>query len=292
MRFQFIAANQQEFPVRRLCQVLDVSASGFYTWRKRQPSARKMANDTLLIQIKEVHQESRGTYGSPRVHATLVAQGLPCGLHRVARLMRQDGLRARGKRRYKRTTESNHTYPISPNLLNREFEADVPNQKWVGDITYIPTGEGWLYLAVVMDLFSRRVVGWAMDNNLHQQLTLTALHMALNQRQPQPGLLHHTDRGSQYAASLYQAILNGYQLQVSMSRRGNCHDNAPMESFFASLKAELPCYGRYATRRQARLEIFEYIEVFYNRYRRHSSLGYLSPWQFELTAVTSFVTVH
>lgn len=292
MRFQFIAANQQEFPIRRMCQVLAVSASGFYAWRKQQPSARKMANEKLLSQIKVVYEQSHGTYGSPRVHAAMNAQGMACGVHRVARLMRQNGLQARGKRRFKRTTQSNHTYPIAPNVLNREFEAKAPNQKWVGDITYIPTGEGWLYLAVVMDLYARRVVGWAMADNMRQQLTLTALKMALKQRQPQPGLLHHTDRGAQYAANQYQAVLNQHRFQSSMSCRGNCYDNAPMESFFASLKAELPCYGHYVTRQQARLEIFEYIEIFYNRQRRHSSLGYLSPLQFEQTAVSSIPSVH
>ena len=292
MRFQFIAAHQHEFPVRRMCQVLGVSASGFYAWRQRRPSARKMANDKLLSQIKQVHKESRDTYGSPRIHAALTAQGFSCGLHRVARLMQKYGVRAKGKRRYKRTTNSRHAYPIVPNLLNREFTAKRPNKKWVGDITYVPTGEGWLYLAVVMDLYSRRVVGWAMADHMKQDLTLMALNMALSQRSPKPGLLHHTDRGRQYAATKYQAVLQQHQVQVSMSRSGNCYDNAPMESFFATLKAELAHYGWYFTRRQARAEIFEYVEVFYNRQRRHSSLGFLSPLQFEQKTITSFPTVH
>jgi len=292
MKFQFIADHQQDFPVRRMCRVLGVSASGFYAWRQRRPSARKMANDKLLSQIKQIHTESRGTYGSPRVHAALVQQGVSCGLHRLARLMQQHGLRAKGKRRYKRTTNAAHAYPIAPNVLNREFTAQAPNQKWVGDITYIPTGEGWLYLAAVMDLYSRRVVGWAMADHMKQNLTVTALSMALSRCRPKPGLLHHTDRGSQYAATQYQALLHQHHIQVSMSRSGNCYDNAPMESFFATLKAELGHYGWYRTRRQARAEIFEYIEVFYNRYRRHSSLGYLSPLQFEQKTITSFSTVH
>lgn len=292
MRFQFIADHQHEFPIRRMCRVLKVSASGFYAWQQRPPSARKVANDKLLSQIKRVYTESRGTYGSPRVHAALAAQGVSCGLHRVARLMQKYSVRAKGKRRYKRTTNSRHAYSVAPNLLNREFTAKRPNKKWVGDITYIPTGEGWLYLAVVMDLYSRQVVGWAMADHMRQELTLMALNMALSQRRPKPGLLHHTDRGRQYAATKYQAVLQQHQVQVSMSRSGNCYDNAPMESFFATLKAELAHYGWYVTRRQARAEIFEYVEVFYNRQRRHSSLGYLSPLQFEQTAVTSFPTVH
>ena len=292
MRFQFIADYRHEFPVRRMCQVLQVSASGFYAWRRRKPSACKMANEKLSAQIKQVYKESRGTYGSPRIHAMLVEQGIICGIHRVARLMQKQGLRAKGKRRYKRTTNSRHAYPVVPNLLNRQFEAKAPNQKWVGDITYIPTGEGWLYLAAIMDLYSRQVVGWAMDANMKQELTLTALNMAISQRKPPPGLLHHTDRGRQYAANQYRGLLQRHQLQVSMSRSGNCYDNAPMESFFATLKAELAHYGHYTTRRQARAEIFEYVEVFYNRQRRHSSLGYLSPLQFEQRAVTSVYTVH
>jgi len=292
MKFQFIADHRQEFPVRRMCRVLGVSASGFYAWRQRRPSARKMANDKLLSQIKQVHAESRGTYGSPRVHAVLVQQGVTCGRHRLARLMQQQGLRAKGKRRYKRTTNAVHPYPIAANVLNQEFMAQAPNKKWVGDITYIPTGEGWLYLAAVMDLYSRRVVGWAMADHMKQELTVKALSMALSQCRPKPGLLHHTDRGCQYAATQYRALLHQHQIQVSMSRSGNCYDNAPMESFFATLKAELAHYGGYGTRQQARAEIFEYIEVFYNRRRRHSSLGYLSPLQFEQETITSFPTVH
>ena len=292
MKFQFIADHQHEFPVQRMCQVLHVSASGFYAWRQRKPSACKMANEKLMTQIRQAHTKSRGTYGSPRIHAELVAQGIACGIHRVARLMQRNGLQAKGKRRYKRTTNSRHAYPIVPNLLNRQFEAKAPNQKWVGDITYVPTGEGWLYLATVIDLYSRRVVGWAMADNMRQELTLTALNMALSQQKPKSGLLHHTNRGSQYAAKQYRRILQRHQIQVSMSRSGNCYDNAPMESFFATLKAELAHYGWYTTRRQARAEIFEYIEVFYNRQRRHSSLGYLSPLQFEQKTITSFPTVH
>lgn len=271
-----------------MCRVLDVSTSGFYAWRQRRQSACKMANDTLLPQIKKIHAESRRTYGSPRIHMLLVEQGVSCGIHRVARLMRKHGIQARGKRRFKRTTNSAHAYPVAQNLLNRQFTTDAPNRKWVGDITYIPTGDGWLYLAVVMDLYSRRVVGWAMDKRMKQNLTLSALHMAITQRRPKSGLLHHTDRGSQYAANRYQSVLKQHHMQVSMSRRGDCYDNATMESFFATLKAELEHYGRYVTRRQARSEIFEYIEVFYNRQRRHSSLGYLSPLQFEQRIVTSF----
>lgn len=292
MRFQFVANHQDEFCVHRMCQVLGISTSGYYAWRKRQPNARKMANEILLSQIQQIHQECRGTYGSPRIHATLVRKGIVCGLHRVARLMQQSGICAKGKRRYKQTTQSRPAYSVSPNVLNRMFTANAPNQKWLGDITYLPTGEGWLFLAVVMDLYSRRIVGWAMAEHMQQELTLKALHMARKQRKPQPDLLHYTDRGSQYAAYRYQEILRHHQFQVSMSRFGNCYDNAPMESFFATLKAELANYGRYRTRQQARAEIFEYIEVFYNRQRRHSSLDYLSPLQFEQKTITSFPSVH
>ena len=292
MRFQFVADHQHEFSVQRMCEVLTVSTSGFYAWQRRRQSARKMANEKLLSQIKKIYAESRQTYGSPRVHKWLVENGVSCGIHRVARLMKRDGIRAKGKRRYKCTTNSTHTYPVVPNLLNREFKSNIPNQKWIGDITYIPTGGGWLYLAAVMDLYSRRIVGWAMDTRMKQDLTLSALNMALAQRRPNAGLLHHTDRGSQYAANQYRSVLQQHHMQVSMSRRGNCYDNAPMESFFATLKAELEHYGHYVTRRQARNEIFEYIEVFYNRQRLHSYLGYMSPLQFEQQAVTSFPTVH
>lgn len=241
-----------------------------------------MADDLLLVQIQESYQQSRQTYGSPRIHAELVEQGLRCGHNRVARLMRLYGLSATQKRAFKvKTTDSDHNQPIAPNQLAQEFESQQPDQKWLADITYIPTAAGWLYLAVVLDLYSCRVVGWAMSDSLERQLVITALQMALLARQPPPGLLHHSDRGSQYASDDYQTLLTKSQLRCSMSRVGNCYDNAPMESFFGTLKTELIHRRHYATRAEARTDIFEFIEVFYNRFRRHSALGYLSPVNYE-----------
>jgi putative transposase len=282
MKFQFIEAHRDEFPVRRMCQVLKVSVSGYYASRERPLGKRDQANLELLDQIKEFHAASRETYGSLRVHAELVKQGTHCSKKRVERLMRVHKIRGkqRGRRRVK-TTDSAHSLPVAPNLLRRQFQADTPNQKWVTDITYIPTGQGWLYLAVVMDLFSRRVVGWSMSSTMHASLVRNALWMAITDRQPERGLLHHSDRGSQYAGFAYQSLLADHQMVVSMSRTGNCYDNATMESFFGTLKCELVHDRRYRTRAEARQDIFEYIEVFYNRRRLHSSLGYLSPVQYE-----------
>jgi transposase InsO family protein len=288
MKYQFIADHRQEFLITVMCRVLGVSRSGYYAWRKRPTCARKMADQTLTEQIETIHQDSRRTYGSPRIHDELVETGVKCGHNRVARLMGAMGLAAKQSRKFKlTTTDSQHDYPIKPNVLDRDFTAERPNQKWLADITYLPTEEGWLYLAVVLDLYSRRIVGWAMADNLERQLVLAALHMALDTRKPAPGLLHHSDRGSQYASHDYQAVLTQSQIQASMSRSGNCYDNAPMESFFATLKTELVYHRRYATRAEAKLDIFEYIEVFYNRYRRHSALGYCNPVAFEKLALTS-----
>jgi len=265
-----------------MCRVLKVSRSGYYAWRKRPVSARKMANDKLTEKIKEIYHQSRQTYGSPRIQAELRGNGLKYGHNRVARLMREAQLRAKQKGKFKvTTTDSNHNYPVAPNLLKQDFAASRSNEKWVSDLTYIPTAEGWLYLAAVMDLYSRRIVGWAMGHTLARWLTMAALQMALESRQPPPGLLHHSDRGSQYASHDYQALLTKHQMQVSMSRKGNCYDNAPMESFFGTLKTELVHHRLYATRAEAKTDIFEYIEVFYNRSRRHSALAYQSPVAFE-----------
>jgi transposase InsO family protein len=282
VKFQFIETHRTEFTITLLCQVLGVSRSGYYAWRKRPLSPRKMANQILMEQIKASYHKSRQTYGSPRIHADLVEAGIKCGHNRVARLMRQTGLSASQRRRFKvTTTDANHDYPVAPNRLNQEFRADRPNQKWLADITYIPTLEGWLYLAAVLDLYSRRIVGWAMADNLERQLVIEALQMAIETRQPPPGLLHHSDRGSQYASDDYQALLTKFKMHSSMSRTGNCYDNAPMESFFGTLKTELIYQRRYTTRAEAKTDIFEYIEVFYNRFRRHSLLGYRCPVQFE-----------
>lgn len=282
MKYQFMADHRDEFEITVMCRVLGVSRSGYYAWCQRPVSPRKMADDLLLAQIQQSYQQSRQTYGSPRIHAELVEQGLRCGHNRVARLMRLYGLSATQKRAFKvKTTDSDHNQPIAPNLLAQEFESQQPDQKWLADITYIPTAAGWLYLAVVLDLYSRRVVGWAMSDSLERQLVITALQMALLARQPPSGLLHHSDRGSQYASDDYQALLTQYQLRGSMSRAGNCYDNAPMESFFGTLKTELIHRRHYTTRAEARTDIFEFIEVFYNRFRRHSALGYLSPVNYE-----------
>jgi putative transposase len=280
--YQFIADHRQEFKITMMCRVLKVSRSGYYAWCKRPVSEREMANQKLTEQIEEIHQESRQTYGSPRIQAELADQEIKCGHNRVARLMRQAGLRAKQKRKFKvTTTDSAHNYPVAPNRLDQDFQASQPNKKWVADITYVATAEGWLYLAAVMDLYSRRIVGWAMGDTLARSLPLAALQMALETRQPPPGLLHHSDRGSQYASQDYQAVLTKYQIQGSMSRAGNCYDNAPIESFFGSLKTELIHHRHYATRAEAKTDIFEYIELFYNRFRRHSALDNLCPVVFE-----------
>jgi putative transposase len=282
MKFQFMQAHRDEFPVTRMCHVLRVSSSGYYASRGRPLSRREQDNQGIVNQIKEIHTVSRETYGSPRVHAALVRQGIHCNKKRVERLMRVHDIRGkqRGRRRVQ-TTDSAHDLPVAPNVLSRQFGADAPNRKWVTDITYIPTDQGWLYLAAVVDLFSRRVVGWSMGSTMQGSLAENALWMAIVDRRPPAGLLHHSDRGSQYASCAYQSLLGDYQIVASMSRTGNCYDNAPMESFFGTLKCELVHDRHYRTRAQARQDIFEYIEVFYNRKRLHSSLGYLSPAQYE-----------
>jgi putative transposase len=269
------------FPVQRLCRVFKVSPSGYYAWRDRPASPRTQENATLLAEIKDIHHMSRQTYGSPRVHAELLARGFSAGKNRVARLMRTENIRARRKMKRSKTTDSHHPYPVAPNRLNQAFEATRPNEKWLGDITYIWTAEGWLYLATILDLFSRKIVGWAMEDTLASCLVEKALGMAVQTRQPAAGLLHHSDQGSQYAGDPYQTQLANHKMQVSMSRTGNCYDNAPMESFFSTLKVEHVHLQDYAGRKEARTDIFAYIEGFYNRIRRHSSLGYLSPVDFE-----------
>ena len=281
MIYQFIDAQRAEHSVTRLCRTLGVSPSGYYAWRRRLPSARTVANQRLVTHMRLIHREVDETYGSPRMHAELVARGLPCNVKRVARLMRLHHLRARHKRRYRVTTKVNPKLPAAPNHLAQHFQAQAPNEKWVGDITCIWTREGWLYLAVVMDLYSRRIVGWALASTQDTTLVLAALQMALGRRQPPAGLLHHSDRGSQYASGQYQAVLQAHRFTVSMSGTGNCFDNAAMESFFGTLKAERINHQRYQTRDQARQDIVWYVEGFYNVTRRHSTLGYRSPLEFE-----------
>ena len=285
MRFEFIQAQKAHFPVEFMCEQLEVSRSGFYAWRERPESARQQQDTQLAEEVAQAHRDSRGTYGSPRVHAELRAQGRKVSRKRVARLMGEQKLAARRRRRSVRTTDSHHRHPVAPNVLARDFSPGQPNSTWATDITYVGTGEGWLYLAVVLDLFSRRVVGWSMSEHIDTQLVLGALEMALEGRQPPQGLIHHSDRGSQYASAEYRQALASRGIQCSMSRKGNCWDNAVVESFFSSLKQELVYPTDFATRHQARAELFEYIEVFYNRKRRHSSLGYMSPRDYERAAL-------
>lgn len=275
--------HQAEFPISVMCDVFSVSRSGYYAWLKKPVSKRQQANTKLLEKIRAAHHDSGEAYGSPRVYQALKKQGEPCSENRVARLMREDGLRAKTKRRFKATTDSKHNLPVAPNLLNRDFSPEEPNQVYAGDITYIWTTEGWLYLAVVIDLFSRSVVGWAMDKRMTRQLVLDALTMAVQRRRPPSGVIFHSDRGSQYASADFQALLAKHGMRCSMSRKGDCWDNAPVESFFGSLKQELVFHQKYQTRFHARQSIFEYIERFYNRRRLHSTLGYKSPADYEAT---------
>jgi putative transposase len=284
VKFAFIAVEKAFFPITVLCDVLDVSRSGFYAWCKRPEPRRKASDVELTAEIVGAHRRSRGTYGSPRVHAELRARGLCVSRKRVERLMRERGLEARRKRRFRRTTDSNHTMPIAPNVLARRFDAKAPNKAWVTDVTYIPTAEGWLYLAAILDLFSRRVVGFAMSAQNDRVLALEALKRALRARRPAPGLLHHSDRGSPYASEDYREALTARGIIASMSRTGDCWDNAVAESFFATLKAELVDAMTYPTRDAAMASIGDYLERFYNHARRHSYLGYLSPVEFELRA--------
>ena len=284
MIYQFVDDYRTEYPIARLCRTLGVSPSGYYAWRRRTPSARTVANQRLVTQMRLIHCEVHETYGSPRMHAELVAHGLPCNVKRVARLMRLHHLRARHKRKYRVTTKVNPKLPVASNHLAQHFQACAPNEKWGSDITYVWTREGWLYLAVVMDLYSRRVVGWAFARTQDTTLVLAALHMAIGRRQPPAGLLHHSDRGRQYASRQYQALLQAHHFTVSMSGTGNCFDNAAVESFFGTLKAERIHRRTYQTRDQARQDIVSYIEGFYNSTRRHSSLGYRSPLEFEQAA--------
>jgi transposase InsO family protein len=272
-----------DWPLSVMCEVLNVSRSGYYAWRDRKPGPRQEQRMKWEQQVKDAHEVAgRYTYGSPRVTTELKAQGVAISENTVAKLMRQQGLAAKVKRRYvPRTTDSSHDCPVAPNRLDRDFTAAAPNTRWTGDITYVATDEGWLYLAVVLDLYSRRVVGWSMRPHLRAELACEALEMALQSRRPRPGLLHHSDRGVQYASEAYRQLLCEAKAEPSMSRPGNCYDNAVTESFFGTLKTELVHQERYATHEQARRSLFEWIEVFYNRQRRHSSLGYLSPEAFE-----------
>ena len=282
MTYAFIRAHAAQFPVRRMCDELGVSVSGYYDAQDRPVSATARRRRELGDKIRVIHATRRGRYGSPRVHAELSDQGEACCVNTVAEVMKSLGIRAISHRKFRvGTTDSNHEFPVADNVLNRDFAATKPNEVWLADMSYIPTGEGFLYLSIVEDLFSRRVVGWSMTESMESRCVVDALGMALAARCPEAGLLAHSDRGSQYAGDHYQRELAKHGIRCSMSRRGNCWDNAPMESFFASLKKELVHHEKYATRAEARSSLFEYIEVFYNRERRHSALGYVTPAQFE-----------
>lgn len=282
MSYGCVKICAKEFPVARVCDVLDVSKSGYYAWLKRPPSQREQANQTLKLQIQGIWEQFKQCYGAPRIHAELQAQGLCVGKNRVARLMQRLGIRGKGGlKRRPRTTQADASHPVAANLLAQQFDVDEPNTVWLTDITYIDTDDGFLYVAGVMDLYSRQIVGLAMADHMRSELTETALDMAICHRQPDPSLLHHSDRGSQYTCSTYQQMLTNRGITVSMSRTGNCLDNAPMESFWATLKRECADYV-FASLQQARTEIFGYIMGFYNRVRRHSALDYLSPHDYEM----------
>lgn len=281
MIYPFIGKYREHYSVERTCRVLGIARSAYYSWKKRLPSQREKENQALIEHIRRIHKLSRKAYGSPRIYFQLKKQGIACSRKRVARLMRQDHLQGRRKYRRVRTTNSRHVFPVAENILNREFAAERPNAKWVSDITYVPTDEGWLYLASVLDLYSRKIVGWAMESQIDTALVEKALRMAYDQRQPSHELLHHSDRGSQYAAHSVRHLLAAHHTQVSMSGKGNCWDNAVMESFWGTLKNEWVHHQHYKTRAEAKTDIFGYIEGFYNTVRLHSTLGYLSPAEFE-----------
>ena len=267
-----------------MCAVLNVSSSGFYDWVNRAPSRREQENQRLLKRIRSLHQDTGGNYGAIKTWQALKNEGESCGRHRVARLRRTNGIIAKRMRRFRAAYAARNSAPAAPNLLSQDFTADGPNRIWVGDITFIPTRKGWLYLAIQLDLFSRRIIGWSMSERINQQLVIDALIMGIRQRNPEPGLIHHSDQGIQYAGTGYQKILETYGMIASMSRKGNCYDNAVAESFFSNLKNELVYHSDYHNRDEARAAVFKYIEVFYNRKRLHQTLAYQSPAQYEALA--------
>jgi len=281
MRFKLIDEAKKEFPVYRLCRVLGVSESGYFAWKHRGPSQRQLDDMILLAHIRIQFASSHETYGSPRMHVELCEDGVPVGRHRVARLMRDNGMKALQKRRYKKTTDSDHGGLVAPNLLDQDFNCDGPDQKWGVDISYIWTREGWLYLAIVLDLFSRRIVGWATSDRLKRDLAITALQRAIATRQPPTGIIHHSDRGSQYCSYDYRKLLAEHGMHSSMSGKGNCYDNSMVETVFKTIKSELIWRTSFQTRQQAKNALGRYIDGFYNPVRRHSSLGYKSPIIFE-----------
>ena len=281
MKFRFVQEHRETFRVGKMCKVLKVSRSGFYAWRQRQPSCRVLEDETIAEQVRAVHREFREIYGSPRIYRELKKRGEVWGRHRIARIMREEGLLTRCTKQFQWIATTRSELPASPDLLQRQFSAPRRDRVWVGDITQIRTGEGWLYLAMLMDLYSRKIVGWSTSKSPRQEIALRALSMALEQRRPKPGLIHHTDRGGQYSSAEYQDRLDERGIRCSMSRPGQCLDNAAAESFFHTLKTEWIYHAQYKTRREARLAIFEYIEAFYNTIRMHSSLDYQSPEEYE-----------
>ena len=281
MRFAFIEEHREVWPIKIQCVVLEVSRSGFYAWRVREPSATQMRQKSLTETIREIHIQSDRNYGAPRVYRELLKQGHAVNQKTVEKYMRDADIRSKTHRKFRvSTTDSNHSHPIAPNIVNRNFAPSAKNETWTADITYIPTDEGWLYLAVVEDLFTRKIVGWSMSGSMESRLVVDALEMAVQRELPGEGLVAHSDRGVQYASDHYQQLLAKHDITCSMSRKGNCWDNAPMESFFATLKKELVHHEHYRTHAEARQSLFKYIEVFYNRQRSHSALGYVSPVQF------------
>jgi putative transposase len=281
MKYEFMNHHKDQFSIEKMSKVFNISRSGYYQFIQAEPSKRSLEDERLLGKIKFIHKESRQTYGSPRIHAELCSQGEACSRKRVARLMKKSGVGAKMKKRFKVTTKLNPKAKTAPNLLQQDFTAHMPNQRWVADFTYVGTGEGWLYVAIVLDLFSRKIVGLAMEERMTANLVLKALEQAILHRKPQAGLIHHSDKGSQYTSQDFQSLLALYGLIASMSGTGNCFDNATAESFFHTLKTEHIYFEHYETRDQARASIFEYSMIFYNLKRRHSTLGYLSPEMFE-----------
>lgn len=284
MRFELVDRAKADFPVHRLCSVLGVSQSGYFAWKHRPASPRHRQDMVLLAHVRSAFAQSNGTYGSPRMTRDLQDEGFAIGRRRTARLMRENGMHARQKRRFRRTTDSHHAWPVAPNIIDQDFAAARPDEKWGADISYVWTREGWVYLAVVIDLFARRVVGWAVGDRLHRSLALAALRRALTMRRPPPDLIHHSDRGSQYCSIDYQTELRRHAIRISMSGKGNCYDNAMVETFFKTLKSELVWRTVFYTRDQAENAIARYIDAFYNPVRRHSALDFLSPIQFEKLA--------
>ena len=281
MKYAFMKENQKIFKVRRMCHVFDVSSSGYYDWCNRAKSQHHQEDERLKTKIKDIFENSRKTYGTRRIKEDLAEDGGSASRQRIGRLMKKQALVVKTKKKFKNTTDSKHELAVAENLLSREFLVEAPNRVYTGDITYIWTDEGWLYLAVVLDLFSRQVVGWSMSARMKAQLVVSAMTMACEQRSPSKGLMFHSDRGSQYASSKYQKLLVDREIVCSMSRKGNCWDNAPSESFFRTLKTELIHHYRFSTRQEATNAVFEYIEVFYNRQRKHSTLGYMNPVAYE-----------